>query len=150
MRLKKQELYDLCLQTISEKVELCRDMLERIDEGSKDDTKSSAGDKFETSREMMKQEAEKISSQLSILSDQKKVLSQIDPEQSDDVISLGSYVMSDKGNYYITIPLGKLNHDGTLFYAISDQSPMARALLGKSVNDVALVNGREILVIEIV
>lgn len=124
-------------------------MLERIDEGSKDDTKSSAGDKFETSREMMKQEAEKISGQLSILSDQKKVLSQIDSEQSHDVVSLGSYVISDKGNYYITIPLGKLNHKGTTLYAISDQSPMAKALMGKSVNDIALVNHREIKVVEI-
>lgn len=149
MILDKEELKSTCADLLEEKISRCRDMLSSIDASAHDDTKSSAGDKFETSREMLKQEAEKINGQLDVLLYQKQVLSMLDTSLSSNVIAHGSLVQTDKGSFYISVSLGKINYTNDLSYAISDESPMALALIGKSVGDKVIVNTREIRITEV-
>ena len=52
----KSGLYALCLSFIAQRIETAETALQQAQEASNDDTKSSAGDKFETTREMMQQD----------------------------------------------------------------------------------------------
>lgn len=124
-------------------------MLSSIDESAHDDTKSSAGDKFETSREMLKQEAEKINGQLDVLLYQRQILTKLDAEATKDVIGHGTLVKTDKGIFYISISLGKLRDQDNIVYAISKESPMAIALIGKGGGDKVVVNSRSITILDI-
>ena len=103
MILDKKELQNHCAVVLDQKINRCQDMLASIDESAQDDTKSSAGDKFETSREMLKQEAEKINGQLSILFHQRQILSKLDTKATTDNVRHGSLIKTDKGTFYLSL-----------------------------------------------
>ena len=113
------------------------------------DTKSSAGDKFETGRSMMQMELDKQEARLNKLLQMKNELSQIDVNKIHKKIGMGSLVITNHENYLISVAFGKINSDESTAYAISMQSPMGTALLGKKVNDEVSVNGRVIQVIDL-
>lgn len=94
-----------------------------------EETKSSAGDKYETGRAMAQLEIENNSAQLAEALKLKKVLEQINPDLETKRVQLGSLVLTSLGNYYIAISAGKLLVDGTEYYAISSASPIGVKLM---------------------
>lgn len=114
--------------------------LQSIRKDVNSDTKSSAGDKYETSREMMKQEEYKILSSLSILNNQLSLLQNLDLQKRDKV-ELGSLVLTDKGTFFISTALGVVKADKNQFFAISTDAPIFTVLKGKQAGDSATFNG---------
>jgi hypothetical protein len=74
---------------------------------SNNDTKSSMGDKYETSREMLQQEINNLQIQLNEHLKSQKILKNINPNPHK-VVSLGSWVETDKGKFFIAISLGEI------------------------------------------
>ncbi len=113
------------------------------------DTKSSAGDKFETSREMMKQEENNALSSLSILNNQLAVLNGLDLRPMNKV-ELGSLVKTTKGIFFISVALGVLKMDGETFFAISTDAPIYNVLKNKMGGEIVSFNNitYQILTIE--
>ena len=66
-----------------------------------EDSKSSAGDKYETSREMITQEIKNNSTHLAEAVKQKQVLSQIDVINVSDTIQTGSLVFTNHETFFI-------------------------------------------------
>lgn len=91
-------------------------------ESRDNDTKSSAGDKFETGRAMMQQEMDKLEQQLHKLQQQLHQLQQIDVQAQPTIIGQGSLVQTDKGFYLLAIAYGKLEFDQKTIYVISTAS----------------------------
>ena len=89
------------------------------------DTKSSAGDKFETSREMVKIEIHKIETEIS-------KTQQFIFDLSSKVIQ---FIITDKGAFLISIPFGKLIVNNTAVYCISNTAPITSALINTKVLD---------------
>ena len=108
------------------------------------DTKSSAGDKFETGREMMQREMDKISASLDMLKGQLAQMKRISLNENKTLIGVGSFITTDAENYYVSVGLGKLMCGETTFYAISADSPLGELLMGKQVNDTIELRGRKI------
>jgi transcription elongation GreA/GreB family factor len=111
------------------------------------ETKSSAGDKHETGRAMIQLEMEKAGQQLSEVIWMKEVLNRIDIKKNNDVISLGSLIITTKGNYFLAISVGKISVESLDYFAISSQSPIGKQLLGKKVGEFIAFNQAKILVI---
>lgn len=109
-------------------------------EAANNETKSSAGDKHETSRAMMQLEQEKLGKQLKELEEQRSELEKIDISKPSVQIAKGTLIQSDKGFLFISIGLGKISVDGKTVFAISPQSPLGLKLLGKKENDVVEMN----------
>src|SRR5690606_34560935 len=118
----------------------------RKDLGS--ETKSSAGDKFETSREMMKQEENKGLSSLSILNSQLILLQSLTLKVTEK-IELGSLVNTDKGLFFISTALGVVKTDKTTFFAISTDAPIYEVLKGKMAGDSVAFNGNSYKILEV-
>ena len=55
----KQELYKQCKNYVSNCIDTAQKAIDDAVESANDDTKSSAGDKYETGREMMQQEIDR-------------------------------------------------------------------------------------------
>jgi transcription elongation GreA/GreB family factor len=117
-----------------------------IEEAIQNETKSTAGDKHETSRAMMQLEREKLGNQLKELSSQKTELERIDISLFSEKVVKGSLVKTDKGSFFIAIALGKTD---TGVYVISPQSPLGNKLMGLKQNDKAEINGTTYLIKEI-
>ena len=110
------------------------------------DTKSSAGDKFETGREMMQREMDKLSALVDNTLNSIAKLDRIADLPASVVISEGSLVETDQETYFISIGYGKLDS----IYAISIESPLGLELKGKRVGDRIEMRGRHITIKSIV
>jgi transcription elongation GreA/GreB family factor len=137
----KQKVYDACLLALEEKVALLKNILTGLEEGAESDSKSSAGDKHETSRAMMQLEQEKISRQLQELLGQKLVLEKINPAAGASQIKPGSLVKTNNGYLFLSIALGKIRVDGVSIVAISPASPLGAKLQGLAAGQSIEVNG---------
>jgi transcription elongation GreA/GreB family factor len=98
---------------------------------STDDTKSSAGDKYETGREMMQQETDRNVKQLNEANKLKVALNKINPNIVADKAETGSVVITDNGNFYIAVSAGILMVDDRKYFAVSPASPIGIRLLGQ-------------------
>jgi transcription elongation GreA/GreB family factor len=140
----KEKLYFLCHDYIATRVAVIKQNAAEAQEAANDDTKSSAGDKFETGREMMQQEVELNLARLGDMYKLKVALENVNPAIKSDTVTLGSLVVTAGANYYISIGAGKLQLDGTTYYAISPEAPVATQLMGKAAGDTFELNGRKI------
>ena len=56
------------------------------------------------------------------------------------VAQLGSLVVTNKARFYISVSLGEFFYEGERFYAISEESPMAQIMKGKTEGDEFVLN----------
>ena len=91
-------------------------------------TKSSAGDKFETGRAMMQAEEDRSKVQLIKAKALKNELNKVNIHVKRENVGLGSLVITDQGNYFLSVGMGKIVVNDMLCYAISPASPMGKLL----------------------
>lgn len=115
-----------------------------------EETKSSAGDKYETGRAMMQLEIEKNTVQLSEALKLKQALAAIDPIKSTTVVQPGSLVVTNQYNYYIAISAGQLKIGDKVYFAISPGSPIGMQLTGLSVGETFVFNSKVLCIEHIV
>ena len=145
----KKILIDHILDLLEEKISLLVADNASVQESSEDEIKSSAGDKFETGREMMQIELDKNNVRLMTLLKQKKELLQIDTHARHQKAQVGSLVVTDYGKYFISIGLGELIVNDDKFYVISLNSPIGKMLYGKKSGDQLTFNNRTFSIDEI-
>lgn len=145
----KSQLYQLCLTFIQNRIENIEYSIQQARQASNDDTKSSAGDKYETTREMMQQEMDRNSKLLYEAGQQKIALQQIENVDAAKEVKNGSLVLTSGGNFYISISAGELKHDGQIFFAVSQAAPIGKLFIGKKVGEELNFNGKKYLVTDI-
>ncbi|WP_276133742.1 hypothetical protein [Polluticoccus soli] len=138
----KEQLYQQCCDYVSKKEADIKKLIADAQESSANETKSSAGDKYETTREVLQQEINLNLSRLNELNKLKTVLGHISPTQTSLAISPGSVVYTSNGNFYISISAGKIEAGGTSFYAVSSSSPIASKMLGQQAGYSFDMNGK--------
>ena len=142
MKSTKSEIH-LKLRSLLEKsLEEARREYILAKESRDSDTKSSAGDKFETGREMMQREMDKLSALVDNTLNSIAKLDRLTDLPAAAVISEGSLVITDQETYYISIGYGKLDS----VYAISVESPLGVELKGKRVGECIEMRGRKITI----
>ena len=145
----KPSLHQHCLDLLQSKMATLEQAIADAQQAASEDTKSSAGDKFETSREMIKQEINKNSQQLSQLNKMLLHLQQLKPELAKDRVGQGSLVIANEGRYYFSVGLGKVVLEGETYFALSMASPIAQALQGREAGEIVRFRGREIQIEEV-
>ena len=143
----KSELLEIIHQKISEKIQKLEQLIAET-RASNNDTKSSMGDKYETSREMLQQEINNLQIQLNEHLKSQQILKNINPNPHKGV-SLGSWVETEKGKFFIAVSLGELNFNQEKIFVVSAESPLAKAMNGKKVGDVFLINNSSQTIINI-
>ena len=146
----KNKLINHLKQIIEEKINILNADISSLIESRNNDTKSSAGDKYETGREMTQIELNKLEAQLVktklILSD----LIKAESIKTNTSIDFGALVYTNKENYFLSIPFGKVEVENEKFFAISLASPIGSLLKGKKKGDIISFNGREIKIEKII
>ena len=134
----KSELLEIIHQKISEKIQKLEQLIAET-RASNNDTKSSMGDKYETSREMLQQEINHLQIQLNEHLKSQKILKNINPNPHK-IVTLGSLVETEKGMFFIAISLGELSFNQEKMFVISAESPLAKAMNGKKTGESFVVN----------
>lgn len=138
----KAQLYQLCLTFINNRIDNISYALLQARQASNDDTKSSAGDKYETTREMMQQEMDRNTKLLHEAAQQKISLQQIENVDTAKITKNGSLILTSTGNFYISISAGELKYEGQSYFAVSQYAPIGKMFIGKSVGDEIIFNGK--------
>ena len=145
----KQQLYNQCLAFIDNRLLTVQNTIADIQKSLLSETKSSAGDKYETGRAMMQLEKDKHSRQLSEALKVQMILSRIDPEKICDRVEFGSVVITTMGTYFIAISAGRIKLEGKSYYVISPKAPLAKDLIGKVAGDSTTFNDKEMKIVEV-
>ncbi|GHE23211.1 hypothetical protein [Sphingobacterium griseoflavum] len=130
-----QEKNDMRLQEITQAIAQAQEAIES-------DTKSSAGDKYETSREMMQQDLNRYHQQLLQAKKDALILQRIELQPKPRV-ALGSLVITNSATYFIASSLGKQKVGDTEYMVISAFSPIGTLLIDHAPGDTVNFNGRE-------
>jgi transcription elongation GreA/GreB family factor len=139
----KHQVIDLCRDKIKHQLNQIQQQLASIHEARAQETKSSAGDKYETGREMLQSEEDRIQNQHDLHQMLLKELDATSKLSSNGHIQKGSLVQTQDHWYYLSVPMGKLSLDQGDCYAISMSSPLGKELLGKTKGDRFTFRGRE-------
>ncbi len=139
----KIKLHALCLELLNEKIKESREVIEEIQQAANQETKSSAGDKYETGRAMLQQEQDKYGRQLMEALKQKGVFDQLKPEAELNKVQPGCLVFTSGGSFYVAASLGSVRLDSTEYVVISSAAPLYKHLSGMQEGEEATFNGRK-------
>lgn len=145
----KEKTYQTLLAAIERSITTARSAMLAAQDSRDNETKSSAGDKFETGRAMMQIESEKNKVQLLKAIKLKKELTQINIQPAKTIIKVGSLVTTKTGIYFLAIGIGKVKVEEQNVFCISMASPIGQVLNGLAVGDSSSFQGRAIEVLAI-
>ncbi|MCG8390646.1 MAG: GreA/GreB family elongation factor [Cytophagales bacterium] len=131
----KMELHEMCLAHVEERMKNIHEAIKLASEAAREETKSSAGDKYETGRAMMQIEIDQQMQQLAEAEKLKKALNRINPRERRDKAVAGSLVITSTGTFYLSISLGRLTLQSSEYIVISPLSPIAQQMLNKAKGD---------------
>lgn len=140
----KKELLKKCHQLVDDRMALARKLIKEAQLAANQDSKSSMGDKYETTREMMALEMKKVGEQIQEAVKLKQVLSQLMPAHATEAIELGSLVSTSIGEFYLSVSLGKIKLNEREIFILSAVSPLGKELLFKKKGDKFSFNTRTI------
>ncbi|MCH4822400.1 transcription elongation factor [Gramella lutea] len=146
----RSKLIKACHDYLQIKVAVVKKAMDGLKEDMESESKSSAGDKFETGREMINIEWNKLSIQLNQYEQLRNILKRIEDQKPTGNAILGSVVKTDKENFFISIPAGEIKLDKENFYAVGIKAPVAQVLLGKKEGDEVIFNNREFRIDKII
>ncbi|WP_312343448.1 hypothetical protein [Chryseobacterium binzhouense] len=145
--MNKQEIIDVLHQKTTEKIQGLEKLIDET-RASNNDTKSSMGDKYETGREMLQQQINNLQIQLNEVMKQQAFLKSIVAKSSQKV-EKGAVVSTERGVFFISVSLGEITLNDYKIMCISPESPLAKAMNGKSVNDIFTLNNVKHTIINI-
>jgi transcription elongation GreA/GreB family factor len=139
--LDKTKVHSTAIALIQSKLEGIQKDFDALQESLLSQTKSSAGDKHETGRAMAQLEQEKLSRRLSEMGKTMEGLRKIDPSDVPETIGFGSLVKTDRGYFFVSVGIGKVDLEAGSVFCITAGSPLGQKLLGKSSNETIQLNG---------
>ena len=143
----KPQLHTACLTYVQQRIAAATLAMQAAQESANSDTKSSAGDKYETGRAMAQEERNRNAVQLREAQNLQAELARINSEQTCDTVRPGALVETTMGGFFISISAGKLSVEGKDYFAVSAAAPVAVALSGKRAGEEAVFNGKVVRVL---
>lgn len=142
----KLAVHEKCKALVQSQLDTIQSSLDQLMEAKNNETKSSAGDKYETGMAMIQNQEELYKRQQLEVRNRMNELKTISRDQSSTTIEKGSLVELTMGWFYISVALGKLSIGNQDVFALSLQSPLGIQFKGKSASDTILLNGKEIVI----
>jgi transcription elongation GreA/GreB family factor len=142
----KTDLVSFAQKLIAEKIDRVKNILAEISDSIVNESKSSAGDKHETSRAMLHLEEEKNRKMLSVLLKERSTLQAINTNQVHNTITIGSLLSASDKYFFIGIGLGAREINGAQVILISSHSPITKQLIGKKIGEVFTLANETLLI----
>jgi hypothetical protein len=128
----KAALITYMKELLDERMKAAWTAMEAAQESANDQSKSSAGDKYETSRSMGQLDRNMHAKQYEQIRLEKTVLERITTSASASRGAVGSFIATTAGWFFISVSLGVLKFEDETVIAVSSSSPVGLSLLGKA------------------
>jgi len=143
---EKISLKHHCLNVLEKQIHDMESTMDDIYVALEEETKSSAGDKYETNRAQLQIEQDRLDKQLEHLKHQYHALYNAthDPQSAiEDGCTVELEVDGKPLSVYISIALGAIEFNGKKWQVISEISPLAQWLKDKKTGDSFSANGKK-------
>lgn len=126
----KEQLYGFCQRWVDDRIAMAQGNIQAAQAAANEETKSSAGDKYETARAMAQLEIEKAAAILAEAGKQKQLLGKISTGAKTSTVQLGSLAHTNHGWFYISLSAGMAEIDRVAYLCLSPVSPLGQAMMG--------------------
>lgn len=147
---EKLMLYKHLLESIALRIKEAQNAVTNVKESRDNETKSTAGDKYETGRAMMHMELQRHEMQLSKNILLKEELLQLKKKGDINKAELGSLIRTDGGKFFLSIGLGKIQVHGLDYFCLSPVSPIGAMLINKKIGDSISFRNTSYKILEII
>ncbi len=141
----KLKLHRTVIQQLQDSLHGLQQHMQQLIEDAANDSKSSVGDKHETTRAQVHLEQEKLSQAISNIEQQLQVMERLSVETSD-IVRSGSVVETSIGWFYIAVPNLIIDFEGNKLRCISSGSPLGKLLMQKQTSERVVMNGSDIII----
>lgn len=130
----KEQLLELCNRHVNKRIKDYKNEIDLIKESIESNDKVS-NDPDDSGNSKLHEDLEKNLGYLNDAFKSKEALSLIRPNATNTTIVLGSIVITDSLNFFISTSVGKLDVNGDIYFAISLLSPIGQLLKSKTSGD---------------
>ncbi len=142
MNTDKKYWIEAALQVLEDRQKNAEKAMRSAQESANEETKSSAGDKYETARAMSQLERDMHARQLDQVSREIQVLKNLNLGPKV-IAESGALITTDQGMYLLSIGLGKIERDQDHCVLLSPASPLGKVFSGKKAGDTITWNAVE-------
>ena len=135
MELKKEDLLNRVSEYINKQMDELKQEVMSIQEEMGKETKSSAGDKFETAREMMNQERGRLEERMVLLRENSRAIEAMKELGELSKVGFGALVKTDAALFLMGAALGKVEVEQQSVFILSLNSPIGKAFEGKEAGE---------------
>ena len=146
----KPEILKAIKQVLSLRVEAARKAMAEAQESANSEEKSSAGDKYETSRAMSQNQRDMNARQMLEAHNAVMELEQYEKSKPYSNAFPGALIQTQDALYFMGPGLGKLaSENGIEFISLSAKAPLGNLFLGKKAGESVVFQGKEIRIVEV-
>jgi transcription elongation GreA/GreB family factor len=145
----KAGLYQHCVTYVQSRINSISDTIASAQQSANEETKSSAGDKYETGRAMLQQETDRNTGLLNEAKKLMGVLNRISTSVTSARAEAGSVVLTNNGAFYLAVSAGSVVINNQTYFLVSQASPIGLKLTGSKAGDEFMMNGKAYQVKEV-
>ena len=144
MSINKKELFNKCLDIVNERIDVYNSKMGDISDQNTEKKFPPSTDQYGNRGEMMT-EYEKSAVYLDRVQKWKQDLANLDIDTRSQVVRPGSVIETEKGYYFVSIPLGEIEMEsGSKVFVISTEAPIYEHLEGKKEGDNFVFNDQKV------
>ncbi len=142
----KPALLDFVKKTVSRRIDAAKQAMDAAQHAANEETKSSAGDKYETGRAMAQNQRDMYRHQFEQARQELTFLGKLSPFAAGDTVSTGTLAETTLGRIFISASLGEVDFEGQKIWVVSPKSPIGQAMLGKKAGESFVFRNKEYLI----
>jgi hypothetical protein len=129
----KKKLYDRCLEILEERAETARKQMNEVQEDANEAEQEH--DVFDGSRSELLRKRDIYAEQLQKAVDEIQILKKVSFDDITEQVEFGAVVITNKQKMFIALGLGKVTLDNDVYYVISKDVPIYKAMEGLKKGD---------------
>ncbi|MFT3912188.1 MAG: hypothetical protein QM737_22365 [Ferruginibacter sp.] len=145
----KKRLFQKAITIIEQRIATTATAMQNAQDAANEEEKSSAGDKYETSRAMSHLEKDMFAKQAEENKKELAFLGTINYEQLYDVVVAGSFIRCNDCAFFIAAGLGKIIFEEETIFLLSPNAPLAKLFYNKKEGDPVQFNKKQEFIIEL-
>lgn len=140
--MNKVALVEYLIEVIREKMNTIQNAMDLAQQSANSETKSTAGDKYETARAMAQNERDIYARQLLQVKNEFNILQKLDINSQSGRIIPGSLAVTSFGTFFVSVSLGMIQWDNHKIMVVSPASPAGKAIMGKMAGEKFTFQGK--------
>jgi transcription elongation GreA/GreB family factor len=145
----KEKIKTACIQLVEQRLNAVQAAMDAAQESANGEGKSSAGDKYETSRAMGQLDRDMNAKQLEEAKKELEFIKSINVATEFNVVTIGAVVICSNFIFFVSAGLGIVMVDDKKVVLLSPIAPIAKLLNGQKLGAKITFNGNDIYILDV-